>query len=337
MFKEFIDLILFKTKKSYKSNILVAFFVFGSLFSCNPKTKKTQESKGAINSISIIIDDQLWNGEIGDTIRNKFAAPVIGLPQEEPIFTINQYPVKLLEGFMNTSRNIILVKKEPKSIFDIKENEFAKPQNVVHISGNSVQEILDTIEKNSDKIIAKIKLSEIKTIQKTNKTHLLKLKKIKSKFRLNIEIPNTYKTIMRRNKFVWLKKEITSGSCSILIYETPKMDIKNKKLAVKNIVKNRDSISNLYIHGTTANAVMVTETTRRPYFFKTEISQRKVIETKGNWEMKNDNMGGPFINYTFLDGQRNRMLIIEGFCYAPSKEKRDLMTELEAIIKTVSF
>jgi hypothetical protein len=31
------------------------------------------------------------------------------------------------------------------------------------------------------------------------------------------------------------------------------------------------------------------------------------------------------------------MLIVEGFCYAPSKEKRDLMTELEAIIKTVNF
>jgi hypothetical protein len=29
--------------------------------------------------------DQLWN-EVGDSIRNKFASPVLGLPQEEPIF-----------------------------------------------------------------------------------------------------------------------------------------------------------------------------------------------------------------------------------------------------------
>jgi hypothetical protein len=37
---------------------------------------------GKINNISVIIDQQ-WNGEIGDSIRNKFASPVIGLPQEE--------------------------------------------------------------------------------------------------------------------------------------------------------------------------------------------------------------------------------------------------------------
>jgi hypothetical protein len=28
---------------------------------------------------------------------------------------------------------------------------------------------------------------------------------------------------------------------------------------------------------------------------------------------------------------------MEGFCYDPSKEKRDLMFELEAIIKSVEF
>jgi hypothetical protein len=36
---------------------------------------------GKVNNISVIIDEQ-WNGEIGDSIRNKFASPVIGLPQE---------------------------------------------------------------------------------------------------------------------------------------------------------------------------------------------------------------------------------------------------------------
>jgi hypothetical protein len=66
---------------------------------------------GKVNNISVIIDDQQWNGEIGDSIRNKFASPVIGLPQEEPL-TINQYPLKLMEGFMTDSRNIIIVKKK---------------------------------------------------------------------------------------------------------------------------------------------------------------------------------------------------------------------------------
>ena len=53
------------------------------------KDKFSEESSAAINTIAVIIDDQLWNGEVGDSIRNKFASPVLGLPQEEPLFTIN--------------------------------------------------------------------------------------------------------------------------------------------------------------------------------------------------------------------------------------------------------
>jgi hypothetical protein len=32
-------------------------------------------------------------------------------------------------------------------------------------------------------------------------------------------------------------------------------------------------------------------------------------------------MGGPFINYAIVDEKNNR-IVMEGFCYAPSKQKR---------------
>ena len=92
-------------------------FLFASLllFSCKKENEhQPRKTTGKINTISVIIDDQFWNGEIGDSIRNKFASPVIGLPQEEPLFNINQYPVRLLEGFMTDTRAIIVVKKQKK-------------------------------------------------------------------------------------------------------------------------------------------------------------------------------------------------------------------------------
>ena len=48
-------------------------------------------------------------------------------------------------------------------------------------------------------------------------------------------------------------------------------------------------------------------------------------------------MSGPFINYTLFDKVHRRILVLEGFCYAPSKEKRDLMFELEAMIKSIQI
>ena len=99
----------------------------------------------------------------------------------------------------------------------------------------------------------------------------------------------------------------------------------------------RDSIGNRYIRGTASNTQMITEDSYAPYLFNIRIRGKETYETKGTWELKNDFMSGPFINYCIVDRANNRILVLEGFCYAPSKEKRDLMFELESIIKSVTF
>lgn len=310
------------------------------MLSCKERDERTSgQTSGKINAISVIIDDQLWNGEIGDSIRNKFAAPVIGLPQEEPLFTINQYPVKLLEGYMTNSRNIIVIKKEAKSHFEIKENQFVTPQNVVHISGKTTMEILDTLQKHAPDIIQKIRETEIVEKQRIIDTALIDNQSIVKKFKVSLNIPKGYKYVSEKKKFIWLKKEITSGSISILIYQVPipTIEVHPNSSVISNIIKMRDSIGNLYIHGTVPNSRMITEAAYAPYLYNTKIAGKITYEIKGTWELKNDFMSGPFINYCITDFANNRILVLEGFCYAPSKDKRDLMFELEAIIKSVKF
>ncbi len=318
-------------------NFLLMFFAFTTIFSCKKNENASTEISGKPNTVSIIIDDELWNGEIGDSLRNKFASPVIGLPQEEPLFTLNQYPVKLLEGFMSNSRNIIIIKKEAKSRFEIIENKLPKPQNVVYISGKTVLEIQDTIQNNAIKIINKIKETEINDFQKLTRKSLLDSKKINKKFNIDINIPLNYNYVMRRSKFIWLKKEISSGSVSLIGYQIAINHIKNEKKQLSQILKTRDSIGHLFIHGSVKNTKMLTDVSVSPFFEKTIINGRPAFETRGLWQMNNDFMSGPFINYTILDKPHNRILVLEGFCYAPSKEKRDLMFELESIIKSINI
>ncbi|MEO0045346.1 MAG: hypothetical protein RL705_537 [Bacteroidota bacterium] len=300
------------------------------------KDKFPDDSSAAINTIAVIIDDQLWNGEVGDSIRNKFASPVLGLPQEEPLFTINQYPVKLFEGFSTDARNIIIVKKDNESKFEIKENEFASPQNAVHISGRSTAEILQILEENAPAIIQKMRAIEIGQNQKIFTDSLLDTKKIQKKFNIDLLIPSKYEYVMRRKNFIWLKSEITSGNTSVIIYQIPWNGIQSNN-AVNDIVKTRDSIGRKYIHGSAYRTRMVTEEAYSPYFSETTLAGRKTYETKGTWQMKNDFMSGPFINYAIFDKEHKRILVLEGFCYAPSKEKRDLMFELESIIKSIQI
>ena len=140
--------------------LLLPFF----LISCFKGEKQNDSVSGKTNTISIIIDDQLWYGEVGDSIRNKFASPVLGLTQEEPLFTINQYPAKLLEGFMTDGRNIIVVKKSNVNKFEITKNVYTSPQNVFRISGKSVSDIINAFEIHTPQIIRIIRETEISLI-----------------------------------------------------------------------------------------------------------------------------------------------------------------------------
>ncbi|HEY4617861.1 MAG TPA: DUF4837 family protein [Flavobacterium sp.] len=319
-----------------KAHFLFLFISF-YFFSCAKKNDDLpRKTTGKINSISVIIDDQLWNGEIGDSIRNKFAAPVIGLPQEEPLFTINQYPVKLMEGFMTDSRNIIVVKKGGKNKFVIKKDQYAAPQNVFHITGKTADAILTIIQNNTSEIIKIIRQTEIDEIQRLNKKSLLDPKTVNNKFHISVDIPSSYEYMVQGDNFIWLKKEIVSGNTSLLIYQVPIESIKNKDNLVSNIIKMRDSIGRLYIHGKEPDTDMITEEAYSPYFFKIKLDEKVAYEMKGTWELKNDFMSGPFINYAIIDEINDRVLVLEGFCYSPSKEKRDMMLELEAIVKSVA-
>ncbi|WP_431243474.1 DUF4837 family protein [Flavobacterium sp. P21] len=136
------------------------------LVSCLKTDKQTQPVSGKANTISVIIDDQLWYGEVGDTIRNKFASPVWGLTQEEPLFTINQYPARLLEGFVTDSRSIIVVKKAATDKFEIIRSKnflttlFAFTENLLMISFA----VLNSIRLKWLKLFMKLKFKKSKRI-----------------------------------------------------------------------------------------------------------------------------------------------------------------------------
>ena len=61
------------------------------------------------------------------------------------------------------------------------------------------------------------------------------------------------------------------------------------------------------------------------------------IETRGLWRMKNDFMGGPFLNYLIKDPKNDRIIMVEGFVYAPKIKKRPLMRQLDIIFGTLEI
>ena len=79
--------------------IVTAVFTLILLAACNNNGSKDQRilssSSGNINSLSVVIDNELWEGSVGEKIRNIVGSPVYGLPQEEPLFYLRQMEMNL--------------------------------------------------------------------------------------------------------------------------------------------------------------------------------------------------------------------------------------------------
>ena len=346
-FKEFIFIelcmlkinskeLVFKQQKKafFLSFLIICCFILNS---CNQKEELIKQPSCAINSLAIAVNDQLWSGEIGDSLRKKFAAPVDGLPQEEPLFTIQQFPIRLFDANKDSNTNLILIKKEEKSSYRLVQNKYMKPQNLVVISGKSIAEILNYIEINGDTLVTLFRETEIKRNQDLIKKSVLNDDKIRKRFKVSLDVPSTFQYVVEKPNFIWLKKEILSGNTSILVYKVPFKTLLKDDNIVNNIISMRDIFGSRYIKGKDNNTSMITEESYAPYFNTTTIDQKRAYETKGTWELKGDYMSGSFINFAIMNRKKREFIVIEGFCYAPSTSKRDLMMELEAIIKSAKF
>lgn len=311
-------------------------FLSFSFFSCSKKNEDpARPSSGEINSISVVIDDNLWYGVIGDSIRNKFAKPVEGLPKEEPLFDINQYPTHLMEGFMTKSRTILVIKKGDINSFEIKKDQYATPQNVFHISGKSVSAIREILEKHKTEILQIISEGEIVEHQRLLSDSILNPKVIQKQFQINLRVPNSYFYVVKESNFLWLKKEFINGSNSLLISQLPLNALGHNLNVSSRISKIQDSIGALYVKGVSPESTMYIDQSYPIYFSKTKLDGKNAYVSKGTWRLKNSFMFGPFVNYIIVDPKKNRVLFLEGFSYSPSRDNRNFMHEMESIIQGI--
>jgi hypothetical protein len=323
-----------------KTSILTLFMGL-FLISCNEGDSKKQrfvsDSSGNINNISVVVDNILWEDNVGEAIRNVLAAPLEGLPQDEPIFSISQMPTQVFSGFTTKNRTVLKIEKGKPASTTIYKDVYAKPQSVIVVSGQTNAEIIDQLNTNSKKIVSTFKNSEIKEKQKRIALSLFDDKPLKEGLGISLKFPSVYRIAKTEDNFFWIRKDIKTGTMDFLVYQASLSAIRKGDSAVIDIVRLRDSIGKKHIEGRLEGSYLATESAYAPYIFETIIDNKPAFETKGIWDLKNDFMSGPFINYAIEDKINNRYVIIEGYVFAPSVEKRDYVFELESIIRSLKI
>ncbi len=312
------------------------------LVSCNdgPKKKYKPESIGAINSLGVVIENDLWEGPVGDKLREHFAAPVVGLTWDEPLFSMEQMPQKVFTGTTRYRRAALFVSLDTVNAAHLKTDLYAAPQKIGVILGRNQEELLENIENHAEEFIAAIKNMELEQTQKRFLRSLNKDKLLEEKFGVTFRLPSIYKLGKQEDNFVWIDREIQKGSMNIIAYQIPWKSLDNDSTLVTDFIRLRDSIGEKYIPGPDMldkKTYMTTEDAFAPHFFETEIDGHRALEARSIWDMENYPMAGPFMTFVIDDEENNRKLVVEGFTFAPATNKRDYMFELEAILRTIKF
>lgn len=320
----------------------LSLLIIVSIVSCNDSKPQNYlpGSIGAINSVTVVMENDLWKSDVGDKVREHFAATAVGLTWEEPLFTINHIPPRVFTGALRNTRSIVYVQLDTLDIAHIKKDMYATPQRVAVIKGKSNQKIIENIESKASEIIETFKNVELKETQTRFLKSLNKEGMFEKRFNISLDVPSVYKAGRQEANFVWLDRQIQKGNMNIIAYEMPQNSFSTDSTLVRDIVRMRDSIGALYIPGNDVPGKithMRTEPAFSPSVFPVEIAGKKAVEVRGIWDIKNYPMAGPFITYIINDKENNRKLVLEGFTFAPATNKRDYMFELEAILKTVKF
>ena len=320
-----------------KKLVLIS-FVFITLLACSDTSKIVKVSAtGKVNSVLVVLDNDKWQNETGDVVRDLLAKTLVGFPQEEARFSLTQIDSKNFNRMLKHSRNIISISFTDKNTYKVLNDKYASPQRLIVITAKNNADLVTLLNKHEKDIVKTFNDSDLNTIRTLILDKVWERDSIKTlkKQKISIKLPYAYQKVQDTLNYIWFRKDIVEGYLNLQVY-TVKLDSLTA-FNKSNIIKFRDEKGKQFIPGEKEGMYLATEAAFTPTQYNTMMLGRKTIETRGTWEMKKGFMAGPFLNYALLDKKNNRIVVAEGFVYAPNISKRDYLFELEALLKTLEI
>ena len=311
-------------------------FIVLLLVSCQNKVDRKDayvpESSGNLNHVTIVMPEKEWNSSLGESVRTELQQIYEGLPVDEPQYSLNYLNPKTFTGFARQGRNVVWFQKDSTARFQLAQNQFARPQIVALITGEDAEIQEYYLQENATLLRQTIAENERKEKIRRISKSLTTEKTLLNRFGIQLKYPSAYETVKDTINFVWIHKPVRKGHLNLIVYSLEEDRLGDK--FSEQILDIRDSIGKAHVPGRLKGSYFITERAFRPYFYKTQLDGKSAYLTKGTWEVANDFMAGPYINYAILDSISKRWIVVEGFAFAPSANKRDYMFELNTIISS---
>lgn len=346
----------------YLSLILIAAF---ASFQCSSDKNEAylQKATGQAGDILLVMDSVQWRGELGKEVRRVFQAEVPGLPQAEPMF--NVIWVHPSKGFttLTKMRNLVYVftmdqqtsgsrtmrqgfseetlkriNADTTFTLSTQTNEYARGQEVMYLMHRTEEGLIRYLQTHRQNIIDYFNRTE----RRRMKNEILGTRStqgvtdfLREEQQIEISVPVGYRLADKTSDFVWLRNMTAETDKDVWITWKPYES--EYQLLPDSLVAWRNETCRKYLYEDPARPetfLLTEEENARVTARQVRLNNHFAMEIRGLWRSNIYTMGGPFLGYALVDEPRGILYYIEGFAYAPGKDKREMMRELETILWT---
>ena len=318
----------------------VCFILFSGLLgmcSCNSDTSDWKKSStGKPYEVFVVMDDDDWAGEVGDTLRSIFWEPFPMLNQYEPLYSVFQSNEKQFSGLLQQYRNVLVYRADPRlkeTTMRAEYDKWATPQIVVWVMGPTddamveymdlhryaLQQIFDIAEQ--DRFINRANLYADKDIRE----------KVSDRFGLSINIPKGYSVRAEHPDFIWISYELPLVSQGIIIYKYP---LESRRTFTPEYLFEKRNEFAAFIPGPSAGSYMKTSSVMLPEVTQTDINGRIWFRSQGFWDVAGDFMGGPYTAYSTVNATTREVINIDTYVFSPKYDKRNYVRQVQALALT---
>lgn len=318
------------------------------LFACNAKQKNlfSAQAMGRPDEMYLMAETNLWEGYVGDTVRNHFAAYYPLMPQPEPIYGIRHFEPGAFNDVVRKHRTVVMIanleeqglaynfvvqgigeknlekaKSDSTFCMIVGKDRFVDGQIVVYLFSYGAKRLAQNVHRVAPNLLKYLQDRDAARIKEQlfvgghNKVVQDTLKK---SFGLKFEIPMLYFLTRIEPDFAWVRRETVELSSNLFIYTVPVSDT-SMVITEKMVHDIRNEATKKYI-GTEAkdSYTEIHDEIPAPEYHKITLGGKNCMEGRGLWRTVNDFMGGPYFSYVVMDGKNKRLILIDAFVYAPS-------------------
>ena len=297
------------------------------------------QAGGSPYELLVLMDDAQWDRPVGRALYEVLDTDLPGVAQPERQFRMTRIAPSNFGNMFKVFRNIVQTDIQTiysSAKFKFTRDVYARGQMVMTLQAHDEDQLTEFLQKNGQQLLDFFTRAEFnRQVEYLEETHNPTVtERVEQQFGCTVWVPVELNKFKEGKDFFWASTNRGSKDMNFVIYTYPYTS--PKTFTLDYYLQKRDSVMKKNIPGGPEGSYM---TTQHKFVDVTDgtVHGEYAQIARGLWRVEGDHMGGPFVSHSRVDVANNRVVVVEGFVYAPESLKRNLIRTMEATLYTLAL